>query len=180
MNIPVAGKAFHGFVDASATLHGLPASLIYATMAQESAFRPTAYRAEPKIHDGSHGLMQILLRTARALGYTGDPGEASKLTGLYDPAINIDLGSKLLAQNLKMTGSIAGAISAYNGGYRPSLGFGRPALKPVSICLARDQKTGECIRRRTVPTGQYANQPYVSAILARMEAYDGDAGPSVA
>ena len=180
MTIPLAGRAYASLVSRAAAVHGIPVGLIYAVMSQESNFRPTAFRAEPKIQDGSHGLMQLLYRTAKALGYTGEVGEASKLTGLFDPATNIDLGAQLLALNLKWTGSIEGAISAYNGGFRPDLGFGKPATRPLSICLARDQKTGECIRRREVRIGEFANQPYVAAVMARLELYTGDSGPHAA
>lgn len=180
MNLPAAARPFLAFAEQSATAHGLPVSLLLATMSQESGFRASAYRAEPKINDGSHGLMQLLYRTADSLGYKGPVGEASTLTGLYDPATNIALGAKLLAQNLKLAGHLAGAISAYNGGYRPNLGFGRPAVKALVICLARDQVTGKCIRTRAVPAGEYSNASYVQAVLARMHAYDGPDVPHAA
>ncbi len=168
MNIPAAARPFLPFAEKSATAHGLPVSLVLAIMSQESGFRASAYRAEPKINDGSHGLMQLLYRTADSLGYRGPVGEASKLSGLYDPATNIELGAKLLAANLRLAGDIGGAISAYNGGYRPNLGFGKPAMKALTVCLARDQVTGKCIRSRDVPAGE----PYVTAVLSRMHAYD--------
>ncbi len=160
MNIPAAARPFLPFAEKSATAHGLPVSLVLAIMSQESGFRASAYRAEPKINDGSHGLMQLLYRTADSLGYRGPVGEASKLSGLYDPATNIELGAKLLAANLRLAGDIGGAIS------------GKPAMKALTVCLARDQVTGKCIRSRDVPAGEYSNQPYVTAVLSRMHAYD--------
>ena len=173
MTPPEAGRAYAVYVAAAADRHGIPANLIWAVMAQESNFRPTAYRHEPKIRDGSHGLMQVLYRTARSLGYQGERGEAGKLTGLFDPATNINLGAMLLADNLDLTKSLEGAVSTYNGGFRPGQGFGRPAEKEIRVCLARDQVTGDCIKWREVKPGEYANQPYVTAVIARKEAYDG-------
>lgn len=180
ITVPPAGRAYAQLVASAAAIHGLPEVLIWAIMAQESGFNPKAFRAEPKIHDGSHGLMQLLLKTARGLGYQGEEGEASKLTGLYDPATNIALGAKLLKQNLDRAGSIEGAISAYNGGFRPELGFGKRTEKHLTVCLARDQKTGACLRYREVPKGSFSNSPYVEAVIARIQVYTGDFGPRAA
>lgn len=143
----------------------VPSELIKAVIGQESAFRANAYRAEPKINDASIGLMQILYATAKGEGYTGPVGDSRSLTGLYDPATNILWGTSFLASMLSRTGGhVASAISAYNGGYRPSLGFGDVAVRPLTICLARDA-AGKCIQSRNVPVGEYANQPYVNAVL---------------
>ena len=77
--------------------------------------KPTAYRVEPQINDASYGLMQLLERTARGLGFIGDVSE------LYIPKINIDLGTKLLADLRKRYGDDFRRIySAYNSG-RPDL-----------------------------------------------------------
>jgi hypothetical protein len=149
----------------------VPVGLILATIGQESGWNKKALRIERRINDASYGLMQLLYRTARQLGYKGERGEADPLTGLFDPAVNIDLGTRLISQNRKMAGNWTGAISAYNGGWRPQLGFGRPATEELSICLARHQLTGECIKRRVVKLGEYANADYVDAVLARWKAY---------
>ena len=55
--VPPAGRAYAQLVAAAAGIHGIPEALVWAIMAQESNFNPKAFRAEPKIHDGSHGLM---------------------------------------------------------------------------------------------------------------------------
>lgn len=95
----------------------VPVEVIKAVIAQESGFNPAAYRAEPQISDASRGLMQVLERTARALGMQG-PVEQ-----LYNPAINIDLGAKLLAENIGRARPTHGntilevALSAYNAGF---------------------------------------------------------------
>lgn len=89
----------------------VPEPWIRAVIATESSWNPKAYRAEPQIHDASYGLMQLLLRTAQGLGYTGDG------PGLYDPDTNIQLGTKLLGQLRSRFGDDVQAVySAYNSG----------------------------------------------------------------
>ncbi len=156
----------------AADRYGVPYPLVQAVIARESQFNPSAYRAEPKIGDGSIGLMQILLRTARGEGYTGPAGDSKQLTGLFDPATNIEYGTMFLATQLGRAGTPAGAVSAYNGGYRPDLGFGKPASKPVRVCLARDQVTGLCVKYRDVAAGEYANQPHVDAVLSNLAYFE--------
>lgn len=87
-------------------------ALIKATIRQESNFDPNAYRAEPQIGDASRGLMQLLDRTARGLGFGGASDD------LYDPHTNILYGARLLAQNLQQAdGRLDVAVSAYNAGF---------------------------------------------------------------
>lgn len=163
---------FTDAIRAAADRHGVPYTWVQAVIGQESQFNPSAFRAEPKKGDGSAGLMQILLGTARGLGYTGPLGDSRQLTGLFDPATNIEYGTAYLAEQYARAGNFAGAVSAYNGGWNPSIGFGRPATKPVRVCLARDQKTGDCIKWRDVPLGEYANSPHVNAVLANLDYFE--------
>lgn len=102
---------FEGDIVGSATLYNVPASWVRAVIMTESSGDPNAYRAEPQINDGSYGLMQLLLRTARGLGYAGTTA------GLYDPATNIDLGTKLLRDLRRSYGTnFERVYSAYNSG----------------------------------------------------------------
>lgn len=96
----------------AALRYAVPFDWIKAIIGTESSFNPWAIREEPKIGDASRGLMQILLRTARGLGYTGEP------EGLFDPALNIDLGTRLLRQLIDRygSGSFERIYSAYNSG----------------------------------------------------------------
>lgn len=81
------------------TQFNVPAWVIKTTIGKESSFNPAAYRAEPTINDASRGLMQVLEKTARALGLKGDVGnDTTKTGGLYEPTLNIQLGTKLLGQ----------------------------------------------------------------------------------
>lgn len=102
---------YDGIIRTAASEHQVPFVWIKAVIGTESSFQEDAYRAEPQINDGSHGLMQILMRTARGLGYQGS------VEGLYDPAVNINLGAKLLRELIdRFGGDFRRVYSAYNSG----------------------------------------------------------------
>lgn len=89
----------------------VPAPWIKAVIRVESNWNANAYRAEPRINDGSYGLMQVLLRTARGLGFAGDASE------LFDPVVNIPLGTGLLGNLRRQFGDdFRRVYSAYNSG----------------------------------------------------------------
>jgi hypothetical protein len=118
--------------------------------------------------------MQLLHATARdELGFTGEPD------ALFNPGVNIPLGARYLAKQRARAGDWIAAVSAYNGGYRPDLGFGRRAVRPLQICLRRDAQ-GQCVERRDVPIGEFANQPYVNAVFRYWEHYKAVDGAPVA
>jgi soluble lytic murein transglycosylase-like protein len=102
-------------ISVAAAGQGVPFSLVKGIIAQESNFVQRAYRAEPSVNDASYGLMQVLLGTARSIGYSGTAEQ------LYDPQTNITVGTSFLSQLLR-TAANAGwgmdsAISAYNAGF---------------------------------------------------------------
>jgi len=80
-------------IQAAATKYDLDPNLIFATIMIESGGNTYAIRQEPRLNDASYGLGQLLYSTARGIGYTGTP------TGLFDPAINIDLIAKYHRRN---------------------------------------------------------------------------------
>jgi soluble lytic murein transglycosylase-like protein len=132
--------SFDPQVATAAARWGVHPLLVHAVVAQESGFDPRAYRGEPQIGDASRGLMQLLYKTARSLGYSG-PAD-----GLYDVPTNLDLGCHLLHDNLSRTGGdVDAALSAYNGGFRPSLGFGS-----------------------RLPDGTFRNQVYVDGVREKL------------
>lgn len=99
-------------IDGMALGYSVPAPLIKGIIAKESGFNPKAYKAEPQIQDASRGLMQVLNRTAKALGFVGHVDE------LYTPSVNILYGVKLLQENLKRSKNNIGiAVAAYNAGW---------------------------------------------------------------
>ena len=92
--------------------YGVPESWIRAVIETESSWNPNAYRYESKVKDASYGLMQVLGRTAIGLGFEGDVYH-----DLYNPAINIDLGTEDLAQLIHVHGTdFRRVYSAYNSG----------------------------------------------------------------
>ena len=170
-------NAYDAAVQQASAEFGVRVPLIKGVIGRESAFVPNAMRGEPQIGDASYGLMQLLYSTARGLGYTGTP------EGLFDPATNIHYGTQLLAQNLSRTGGDeASTISAYNGGWRPSLGFGVRATRALRVCLAwkqaapRDPKlrvlARDCAKVQNVAAGEFANQPHVDAVLANVRYFE--------
>jgi len=100
---------FDDFISASSATYGVPVSWIRAVIQTESAWNPNAHNAADPT--GAYGLMQVLYSTAQALGYTGPA------SGLYDPAININLGTELLSQLRNSYGDdFRRVYSAYNSG----------------------------------------------------------------
>ena len=160
-----AENSFDAQVRMAAQNFSVPPELIKAILAQESQFNPRAERVEAAIADKSVGLMQILYSTAKGEGYTGPIGSASLLDGLYEPLANITYGTSYLQSMLQQSrGNIPAALSAYNGGWRPEIGFGAVATKPMTICLRRDSQ-GRCVSTKQVGVGQFSNQDYVNRVL---------------
>ena len=85
-------------------------ALVLAVIHMESGGDPDAFRVEPAVVDASFGLMQLLLGTARGLGFAQAPKY------LFDPPVNVELGTRLLALNTTQHGSPWLALIAYNGG----------------------------------------------------------------
>jgi soluble lytic murein transglycosylase-like protein len=116
---------YDALIRSAASAYGLDPALIKAHMSVESNFNPHATNLEGSGANPSSGLMQIRLSTARALGYPGEQGNSQLLSGLYNPALNVPLAAKLIRENLdRAGGDVERAISAYNGGWNATKGFG--------------------------------------------------------
>lgn len=82
---------------------GLDPNLLLAVARQESAFNPRARSIA-----NARGLLQILPRTGRRF---------KKRLNLYDPAMNVEVGSRYLYELLKrLNGNIPLALASYNAG----------------------------------------------------------------
>lgn len=91
--------------------YNVPFLWVKAFIGTESSFDPNAYRAEPQIGDASRGLMQVLLKTARNLGFEGEADE------LFKPEVSIEYGTKLMRELINRFGNDFRRIaSAYNSG----------------------------------------------------------------
>ena len=89
-------------VDGAAKRHGIDSALIRAIIETESSWRPNA---RSKV--GAMGLMQLMPKTAKWLG----------VRNAYDPAQNIEGGSKYIAQLIRQFGgNVSKALMAYNCG----------------------------------------------------------------
>jgi soluble lytic murein transglycosylase-like protein len=152
-------NAFDSIISAASSNFGVPFGLIKGVIAQESNFVQRAYRAEPQINDASYGLMQVLLATARGIGYVGT-GD-----GLFDPQTNITVGTSFLSQLLRTAADsgwgIDSAISAYNAGFssdRP--GDGKRSTNRVD---GYDSSGSQL--------APFINQAYVNAVLSYAQRY---------
>lgn len=98
---------FEALIQQMSVLWQVPAEWIRAVMMAESSGDPDNYNPG----DPSYGLMGMMLKTARGLGYSGSA------EGLFDPETNLYLGSKLLAQLRDRYGDdLRRVYSAYNSG----------------------------------------------------------------
>lgn len=91
-----------GLVKHCAGKYGLPPSLIRAVIQAESNWDPLAVS-----HKGAMGLMQLMPETAEMLG----------VTNAFDPAQNIEGGTRYLAELLEaFNGRLDLALAGYNAG----------------------------------------------------------------
>lgn len=100
--VPLDTRAFGTEIRAAASQWAVDESLIRAIIHAESAYQPEA--RSPK---GAQGLMQLMPATQQDLG----------VPDALDPAMNIDGGTRYLAQMLELfDGNIELASAAYNAG----------------------------------------------------------------
>ena len=93
--------SFDRLILRSARNHRLEPALVKAVIAAESNFQPRALSPV-----GAQGLMQLMPRTARALG-VGNP---------FHPGENVEGGSRYLRGMLDRFGDLKRALAAYNAG----------------------------------------------------------------
>lgn len=96
-------------IAACADDYGVDATLIAAVIQVESSFRPTV--VSPK---GARGLMQIMPETAAWLGE--QRGQAISVEEIFDPRVNIELGTHYLKYLLDRFPTEYAALAAYNAG----------------------------------------------------------------
>lgn len=101
---------FDGAIQRAAATWGLDPDLLGAMIWQESRGDPLAARFEPGVADTSYGLMQVLLGTARSLGFAGS------VQDMLDPETNIGLGAQYLRSRFDLYPDFRLAVASYNSG----------------------------------------------------------------
>lgn len=113
---PSSRKRYQNLIAKHAKANGVPVRLALAVVQVESN-----YRANARGRAGEIGLMQLMPRTARYIGYSG------KMKHLYNPDTNIRYGMKYLSKAHKLGGgSVCGTILKYNAGH------GARKMNPIS------------------------------------------------
>lgn len=106
----------------------IPTSLIYSIMKQESAFNEKTRSAADAM-----GLMQMIPRLARHLSKKFTVNY-SKPEDLYNPNINIQLGSfELMEQVRKQSGQLTYVAAAYNAGPNALAGWLKTRKRPDMV-----------------------------------------------
>jgi soluble lytic murein transglycosylase-like protein len=109
--MPLEQAPFGELIRKAAAKYEVDADLVFSVVAAESNFNPKAVSRR-----NAHGLMQLLPETAKRMG-VGD---------IYDPAQNIDGGTRYLRDLLKMyDGDLALTLAAYNAGPGAVQRYGR-------------------------------------------------------
>lgn len=103
-------RPWSDLVEREADRHGIPTSLAYAVMRDESAFDENAVSPAK-----AYGLMQLIVPTAKSVGKK--IGLSPDATSLKDPEVNIALGCRFLADlRARFANNPALAIPSYNAG----------------------------------------------------------------
>ena len=141
---------FDAIVNAAASDYAIEPALILGVIAHESAgtFNPAIVGDD----GASIGLMQVQPQAAADAGYP------VTVEQLKDAETNIYAGTAYLAKQIdRANGDVNAGLSAYNGGWRPSLGFG--AVLPA--------------------TGKFKNQAYVDSVQSKADYFRAQVPPPV-
>jgi len=130
-------KAYEPYIAKASKDYGVPAELVRAQIIKESS-------VNPKASNGSHfGLMQI----SSGIASGGDP---------YNPAFNIDRGTKYLSEHLKKYGAPEIALSAYNAGPGVVADYQRGTN--------RTGRNPKLIKNSGIPTNLNETMAYIASI----------------
>jgi soluble lytic murein transglycosylase-like protein len=112
---------YRALVERESRGFGVPPAFVDAVMAVESRYNPASVGM-----DGEVGLMQVMLPTARMLGFSGTPAE------LAVPEINVHYGTKYLAGAWRRAG---GDLCTAAMKYRAGHGETRFSFLSVDYCM---------------------------------------------
>ena len=137
--------ALRPFIEEAAMASRLPAALIDAVIRTESGYRPGAVSKA-----GAQGLMQLMPKTAEALG-VDDP---------FDPRENIMAGARYLRAQYDRFGVLPLAIAAYNAGPEKVARYGKvPPFKETERYVATVLRRFRDIRRPVTPPPAASSSP---------------------
>ena len=142
---------YRELVEHESRAFGLPPALVDAIMAVESRYNSASIG-----QDGEVGLMQVMLPTARMLGFTGSPAE------LAAPEINVHYGTKYLAGAWRLAG---GDLCTAAMKYRAGHGETRFSFLSVDYCLR--------VRSHLAANGVAINGPVPQATFGRSSGSSG-------
>jgi len=146
-------SAFSGHVDAATQDEGdVDPELVYSIMREESGYRPKVISPV-----GARGLLQIMRETGTQLA--GRAGRANfEVDDLFDPEMNIELGSFYLAElSRRFPTRISASIASYNAGPRVVTNWVEGDLRP-------DDEWVE-----SIPYSQ--TRSYVKRVMRSLQAY---------
>jgi soluble lytic murein transglycosylase-like protein len=112
---------YRAIIERESLAQGVPPALVDAVMAVESRYNPAVVGM-----DGEIGLMQLMLPTARMLGFTGTTEQ------LALPDVNIHYGAKYLAGAWRLAG---GDLCTATMKYRAGHGETRFSFLSVDYCI---------------------------------------------
>jgi len=137
--MPLEQAPFGELIRKAAAKYEVDADLVFSVVAAESNFNPKAVSRR-----NAHGLMQLLPETARRMG----------VRDIYDPAQNIDGGTRYLRDLLKLyDGDLALTLAAYNAGpgaverygrippYNETIQYVRAIRKTYALRKSNSEKT---------------------------------------
>ena len=129
-------RKFHHIISQAAALYQVDPALIKAIILAESGYNPRAIS-----RSGARGLMQLMPRTARALGVRNS----------FNPEHNIDGGVKYFKQLLnRFNQDVELALAAYNAGSRNVLKYnGIPPFKATRIYIKKVIEYQDYFKNRT-------------------------------
>ena len=152
-NFSTGDSKVDGFIINSSARYQVDPLLIYATMSQESGFKPRAIS-----YKGARGLMQLMPATAVRFG----------VTNIFDPAQNIDAGVKYIRWLLNtFNGDVRLALAGYNAGEGAVMKYGYtiPPYSETQNYVRRISARYEMLRNP-----QYAQNVARAATLAQKAA----------
>ena len=100
---PTTANYYAVLVYVNSVRKGLDPCLVYSVIQTESCFVPEAVSRK-----GARGLMQVMPAWTEMFGITVDD--------LFDPAVNIDVGTWILRDELDRRRDVGRALAAYNSG----------------------------------------------------------------